>query len=301
MLIELKKESISPSPSEIDIGNKFSKYFANSISEYDLLESNNKSLDTKENLRRKLEIANQHRVKGNMIFKKNKFKDASVEYLKAIDELNSLFEINKKCEILNVTNVNWVRVECLNNISLCFLLLKDYEKVIAYTNDVLIINEKNFIALSYRAKALISLNLFTEALEIVRKALTVKYSKSLMNMLKEIEDKINNEKTAEHMRRAEKLNESNTENKHLNAKNEINLVQKDDIFQILPPEENFQADTSHSPLKTIFKFVNVFSVGFLESLRKNKFLLLIIILIWIFIFRRRLTNKLLSLLRIKFN
>src|SRR5690349_14515331 len=56
-------------------------------------------------------------------------------------------------------------------------------------------NPNNFYALSLRSKALIALDREIEAYTVIKKALSIKYSKSLIKSLKEIEDKFHLDKS----------------------------------------------------------------------------------------------------------
>ncbi len=83
-----------------------------------------------------IENGNNHKKCGNAQFKKNKLKEASVEYLKAIEEYNKIIINSKAAEIVNMTNINCSRMECYNNLAWCHLILKEYEEVINYTSHV---------------------------------------------------------------------------------------------------------------------------------------------------------------------
>jgi tetratricopeptide (TPR) repeat protein len=298
IMLEARDNMNSPSDME---GGRVSKFFKSNKEEGSLEEEKVADIEIpkgtdREKFRHILDLGSQHRQKANSLFKKNKFREALSEYLKAINELNSLLLSNRSTEILNMTSINWTRMECLKSIAVCYLLLKDYANVLQYTQEVLAINPNNFIALSYRAKALMALNLYEEALSNIKQALSIKYSKTLMNLLKEIEDKLN-------ITEKRKLLEDANEIHIVGNKNQTNLdayTNKDKNNS----QKDGQGDKKSFPysiLITILKFVKILSIGVFDFIKRRKLGLLILIILWIIAFRTRFKNKLLNLLRIKFN
>lgn len=84
-----------------------------------------------------LDKVNTIRTKANGIFKKNKFKEALKEYQQAIELINDLKNReNKYPETINLNYIVWIRSECLNNMAVCSILVKDYEKCVEYTQEV---------------------------------------------------------------------------------------------------------------------------------------------------------------------
>jgi tetratricopeptide (TPR) repeat protein len=348
---EVRNELSSPSPSDLESGgglHKNSKFFTTNSSDGEKTdplsinliqisgEDHPKEISYKDQMKKSLEKSNQSRLKANLLFKKNKFKDALGEYLKAIDELKILMEINKKYEILNMTNINWVRMECLNNISVCYLLLKEYSKVLDYTKEALNISSKNFIALSYRSKALIALCNYKEALENIKLALSIKTSKTLITLLKEVEDKINQEKIEKRKRdtlsakinfnslttdtnsnmeecyskisgaeNEEKNNlditSSKFKNKEDSAKSKKEKKDEENKKQSEDEKNNYFGGGFFGLLKTILKFTKIISLNCFDFLRKYKIAFLVMMILYVIIFRSRLKNKLFNTLKIKFN
>jgi tetratricopeptide (TPR) repeat protein len=153
ILIEAKEGVEGVDSSEVEQSNRnISSKFFNTIKTLEKV-SGNESINNssnadnnsklngnalKEYLKSILEKGNTHRHRANVLFKKNKFKDALNEYSKAIEQLNYLKIKNEReyPEILNITNINWIRMECLNNIAVCSLVLKDYEKALEYSDEV---------------------------------------------------------------------------------------------------------------------------------------------------------------------
>jgi tetratricopeptide (TPR) repeat protein len=207
----------------------------------------------------------EYKVKANNLFKKGKYTDAISNYNSALDELNA---VDKKYYEMNLPNINFVRLECLNNIAMCYLILKQFEKVIEYTNKVLEINSNNFLALSYKAKALIGLNHHIEAIEFIKQALRIKFSRSLMNNLKEIESE----------------REPKTSSKE-------NTSIEDSIEQIKEPLQK------HS----IFRLLLIIKQGTIQFFKNNKFLLIVLLLVLIVLLRKKagiFVKKVLRLLNI---
>ena len=85
-------------------------------------------LDYKENI----QLAMQFKKIANDLFNKKSF-TKSIEYFnKALEHLNF-----NQAEIFNQSNINTIKIDCLNNISICYLLKKDHEKVLEYTSQVI--------------------------------------------------------------------------------------------------------------------------------------------------------------------
>jgi hypothetical protein len=77
----------------------------------------------------------QFKVRANNLFKKGKYKDAINEYIRALDIFNSIDK--KYYELLNLSNITFIKLECLNNIAMCQLVLREYDKVLDITKEVL--------------------------------------------------------------------------------------------------------------------------------------------------------------------
>ena len=268
--------------------------------------------DTNKNVKERLERGIQHRNMGNSYFKKNKFKDSLNEYLSAVEEINGLLLLKTQSS-LNVANIDWLRLECINNISVCYLLLKEYNKVIYYTEQVLAVNPNNVNSLSYRAKALIALHLYKEASECIKKALSIKYSKRLMTLLKEIEENINfgGKDLLDFEKDADEQNLIEFKKSSLFMKQEVDPK----IGLVSTSSQGSESDVKKSEIKkpstrsflfsflfTIIKFSKILSIGLIEFLKRHKYGILILIVIWIITFRTSFKNKMLNLiLRIRFN
>jgi tetratricopeptide (TPR) repeat protein len=268
--------------------------------------------DTNKNVKERLERGIQHRHMGNSYFKKNKFKESLNEYLSAVEEMNGLLLLKTQSS-LNVANIDWLRLECINNISVCYLLLKEYNKVLYYTEQVLAVNPNNVNSLSYRAKALIALKLYREASECIKKALSIKYSKRLMALLKQIEENINFggkdlldfEKDANEQNLIEFKKSSLFINQEIDAKTGLvstSSMESESNVKKSEIKQPFTRSFLFSFLFTIFKFSKILSIGLIEFLKRHKYGILILIVIWIITFRTSFKNKLLNLiLRIRFN
>ncbi len=328
---EVRNNISSPTPSdhETDKNGALNFFNSSSSSEKDQNSQINELTELKEKLKKNLDKGNQFRLKGNILFKKNKFKDALGEYLSAIEELNSLVEINKKYDMLNMTNINWVRMECMNSISVCYIVLKDNHSVLYYTDEALKINPNNFIALSYRAKALLAMEKYNEALDVVKTALSVKYSKSLVNLLKDIESKLGIQSNFTNISEQQEKRNSNSSNSNQNnfigterlidqcEQNEIKRnseisINKLEEIKILQNSSNTNSNSTSNDDKkkksgafsfilSILKLGKFFSLGIFEFLKKYKFGLIVLLCIYVIIFRHRLKMNILSFMKIKFN
>jgi len=278
------------------------------------------SLDINSDIKQILARGIQYKHRANSLFKKNKFKESLIEYLKAVEEINTLLSHRSKAGI-NMTNINWLRLECLNNIAVCYLLLKEYNKVLFYTEQVLQINSNNVNSLSYRAKAFISLKLYKEAIECIKKALSIKYSKRLMTMLKEIEGKIDesdinceeflfisqrkNDYGEEKREITEKIKLNHSDGKisdiDTNSKRNVNSISDNSENSSLKPSSKEKKNSFiFSLLLSFLKFSKILSIGVIDFLRRYKYGILILIVIWMITFRTSFKNRLLNILKIKF-
>jgi hypothetical protein len=117
--------------------------------------------------------------------------------------------------------------------------------------------------LSYQAKALMGLKRNKEAAEVIKKALSVKFSKSLLNNLKEIEDKETSEKS----------------------------IPVDEIIQ----KEEIQVN---SFFQSFWKFFRVVFISSYNFLKRNKNVILLLVVLCLIILRKKI--KLSSLLRVMY-
>jgi len=298
---ELKETMQSPQNTDNELG----KFFT----EEDRLNAGD---ETNKNLKERLERGIHHRHRGNSFFKKNKFKDSLNEYLSAVEEFNNLIMLKTQSSS-NVANIDWLRLECMNTISVCYYKSKDYNKVLYYTEQVLAVNPNNVNSLTYRAKAFIALQLNKKASECIKKALSIKYSKKLMDLFNEIENKINfgvndlldSEKDADEQNLIEFKKSSLFMKQEIDAK----------LGSVSTPPRDSESDDRISQMKkpssksflfsflfSIIKFSKILSIGLIEFLKRHKYGILILIVIWIITFRTQFKNKLLNLiLRIRFN
>jgi hypothetical protein len=128
-------------------------------------------------------------------------------------------------------------------------------------------NSNNFQALSYQAKALMGLKLNKEAAEVIKKALSIKFSKSLLNNLKEIEEKEVSEK-----------------NFH--------------VDEIVPKEE--ESVNGSSFFNSLWKFFRVVFISSYNFVKRNRSIILLLLILCLVILRKKINMKLGSLLRVMY-
>ena len=195
------------------------------------------------------------------------------------------------------------KIECLNNITVCNFMLKDYKNVLDVTNIVLCYNINNFDALYYRAKALIALNNPNEALKCIKKALSIKNSKTLSKCLKFLESNIKKNNAEAIKRETEKNNRNNyiTEiNTHVN----FNETENKDFSSIESENNKNNYNLSVEKNKTysyfsyfrILKLIKIFILYFLQYIKKNKQKISIIIFIFTAIKRKIILDYLKNLI-----
>ena len=95
------------------------------------------------------------------------------EYGQALDKyLNALYGLDFKDQSIEIEKkINFeLKVPILNNMSIWLLKVKEYRKVVAMTDQVLLIDPENFKALIRRVNALIELGKLVEAKDVLDKA-----------------------------------------------------------------------------------------------------------------------------------
>lgn len=117
---------------------------------------------------------------GNDLLNKKDYNKAIEYYKKALFALN----LNSNYKgLFSQSNINSIKIDCLNNMSICFFLKKDFEKVLESTQQVriniyinffiivfqaLIIHKNNYKCLFIRSRALKQLSRWEEALEVIK-------------------------------------------------------------------------------------------------------------------------------------
>lgn len=120
----------------------------------------------KEELRQLVKEANHFKKLGNDNFHIQQYETAIELYNKSLDLLTNTSNFK---ELLSKTNIDSIKIECLSNIAICYLVMrKDYHKALEYTNKVLTIQKRNYRALHIKSRALKLLNRWEEALEVIK-------------------------------------------------------------------------------------------------------------------------------------
>lgn len=110
-----------------------------------------------------------HKSQGNDYFNRQNYSIAVDYYKKA---LSSLKLSPKFKEVLSQTNIENIKIECFNNIAICYLVKqKEYNKVIDYTQLSLDLQRKNYKALYIRSKALKKLSRWEEAMDCIKEVI----------------------------------------------------------------------------------------------------------------------------------
>jgi tetratricopeptide (TPR) repeat protein len=125
-----------------------------------------KITNLKQDLKIVVKEAINYKAKGNESFNKQTY-DQSIEYYhKALLTLNLTPDYK---ELLSQTNIDSIKVECLNNIAICYLIKqKDYDKVLEFTEQALKLQKKNYKALYIKSRALKKLSRWEDALEVIK-------------------------------------------------------------------------------------------------------------------------------------
>ncbi len=93
----------------------------------------NNDPELKDDIRALVQEAMHYKRIGNDLFNKKSYNSSIDYYKKALIALN--FNSNYK-ELFSQSNINTIKIDCLNNIAICFLLKKEYEKVLDFTQQV---------------------------------------------------------------------------------------------------------------------------------------------------------------------
>lgn len=125
----------------------------------------NKNSSMKEELRGIVKEASNFKKEGNDYFHQQKIELAIEYYNKSLISLNKTAGFK---ELLSQTNIDSIKTECLNNLAICYIMKKEYDKVLSYTQLVLKIQKRNYKALYIRSRALKKLNRLEEALEYIK-------------------------------------------------------------------------------------------------------------------------------------
>lgn len=183
-------------------------------------------------------------------------------------------------------------MECLNNIAVCCLVTKDYNKVLETTKEVnlrlkkvLLLNSNNFNAMSYRIKALICLNRDLEAYSLIKQALAIKYSKTLINYLSEIDVKLNQEKAEKARILKEGLTSITSSS-----------ITESDKDQSEKRDKNTHVSRSIFN-STFFKLLKLIFFSLKDFIKRHKFFVLIVVTIWMYTSRHKLKVTIIDIVR----
>lgn len=88
-----------------------------------------------------MDRALERKLIANSLYRQEKYKESALEY----DNALSLFtNVNNETKVmLEQTNYNNLLIECLNNLAMCCLKLKDFNEVLVTTDKVSSSNSKN--------------------------------------------------------------------------------------------------------------------------------------------------------------
>lgn len=126
---------------------------------------------SKENLKEEVKSIIQEcllrKSQGNDYFKSKQYSKALNYYQSSLSFLNKM---KPECELVfNQSNFFNIKVECLNNIAICFLVKSEYSKAIHFTDLALNIQRQNYRSLYIKYKALKKSNQLESAIEVIKK------------------------------------------------------------------------------------------------------------------------------------
>lgn len=121
----------------------------------------------KEELKLKVKEATEFKKCGNELFEAHFYEKAIKSYEQALHHLN--FQSNYSELLLASTNIDNIKIECYNNISVCHLLRMNYDKALEYTELTLTLQKKNYKALYIQSRIFKKQNKIKEACEVLKK------------------------------------------------------------------------------------------------------------------------------------
>lgn len=137
--------------------------------DFDRNNLNNKASKSTQDLKDSLRVIVKQSLElkrlGNECFSKQSYSN-SIEYFKK--SLSGLELSNEYEQILSLTNINNIKIECYNNLAICFMVKTEYSKVLEYTDYALNLQKKNYKALYIKSRALKKLNRWENALDVVK-------------------------------------------------------------------------------------------------------------------------------------
>lgn len=121
----------------------------------------------KEELRLKVKEATELKKCGNEFFEAQNYEKSILYYEQALNHLKFQNDYDKL--LLASTNIDNIKIECFNNISVCYLLRNKFEKALEMTEQTLSIQKKNYKALYIQSRIYKRQNKIKEACESLKK------------------------------------------------------------------------------------------------------------------------------------
>lgn len=123
--------------------------------------------DLREELKLIVKQSLDFKKQGNDYFSKKNYNNAIDCYNKALLALENMSATYDK--ILEQTNISNIKIECFNNIAICYLIKPNFELVLEFTDKSLNIQKKNYKSLYIRSRALKKLGKWEEASDVIKK------------------------------------------------------------------------------------------------------------------------------------
>ncbi len=94
---------------------------------------NENFFNSNESLKISIDKVIQYKKRGNELIKEGKNKEAIECFEAGLKALNKNYE---KVDLGTKSNIDSIKIDCLNNIAMCNYLVKNYNKVLSYTQQV---------------------------------------------------------------------------------------------------------------------------------------------------------------------
>lgn len=132
------------------------------------LQSNSfRVVSLKEELRLKVKEATELKRSGNELFEAHNYDKAIQYYEQALQHLKFQSDYDKL--LLASTNIDNIKIECYNNIAVCYLLRFNYQQALEMTEQTLSIQKKNYKAFYIQSRIYKRQNKIKEACEALKK------------------------------------------------------------------------------------------------------------------------------------
>ena len=186
--IKSSKNHLGEKTSELDMKSKGLKLNV-------ILKTLNRAADMEElEADEKFEQAQQLKIAGSELFKKNNIIYAIKQYNKSLKYLDSMGSDSDIPDVLK-SDTSKLKCQCYLNLAACHLIQEKWEEAVTMCDKALELESNNVKGLYRRGQAYLHLDKFTESKVDLQEASKLEPSnKAVLNLLKSVENKLKQEK-----------------------------------------------------------------------------------------------------------